>query len=247
MTPLMRTLFATAPLATILPAMTLLATTPFAVQLFRELYNNPQPLFPDIVLTFEDEQVSAHKTLLEKASGVFRAAFAGSWNSTVSRRYSKSVVHSMINHIYGFQELDIPITAEANGEESDVLLKKLDFCFQMYPIGGEYQIKTFQVAVAERFRLLMEKICPGGLSHRHLETRSGYKPLYREMNKCGPHVKRNDFGYLTSEDLSDNGLSASESEDEFEELTSIFNEGPIYTGGFGAHGLQHWSDDELSV
>ncbi|KAI5235902.1 hypothetical protein E4T43_08965 [Aureobasidium subglaciale] len=145
--------------------------------------------------------------------------------------YSKSVVHSMINHIYGFQELDIPITAEANGEESDVLLKKLDFCFQMYPIGGEYQIKTFQVAVAESLQ----------------ETRSEYKPLYREMSKYGPHVKRNDFGYLTSEDLSDNGLSASESEDEFEELTSIFDEGPIYTGGFGAHGLQHWSDDELSV
>ncbi|KAI5210363.1 hypothetical protein E4T42_01356 [Aureobasidium subglaciale] len=258
----------------------------------RELYNNPQPLVPDIVLTFEDEQVSAHKTLLEKASEVFRAAFAGSWDSTVSRRYaiegySKSVVHSMIKHIYGFQELHVTITAEANGEESDVLLKKMDFCFQMYLIGGEYQIKTFQVAVAERFRLLMEETCPGdgrkgdeasrlvkmveavnaffqmneladwecdpSVSHDFTliatdqETRSEDKLLYRKINKWWPPVKRRNPGYLTSEDLTDNGLSDGELEEEFEEHISIFDEGPIYTGGIGAQELHHWSDDGLSV
>lgn len=69
----------------------------------RHLYNNSN--LSDVVLTFGDERIHAHKDILRSKSEVFVAAFSGKFgevNEYAVEGHYDAAIRAMIQHIYGF-------------------------------------------------------------------------------------------------------------------------------------------------
>ena len=118
-----------------------------------EIFYNHQAS-SDILLSFHGRQIYAHKAVLQKASGVFGAAFSGRWTNATSHQYTiegfdADVVVAMVKHIYG---------VELSGIEGHTNDEKIQFLLDVYMIGEEYLITSLQMRVIENIKALLEEL-----------------------------------------------------------------------------------------
>ncbi|CAC9894283.1 unnamed protein product [Aureobasidium pullulans] len=98
----------------------------------RHLYNNSN--LSDVVLTFGDERIHAHKDILRSKSEVFVAVFSGKFgevNEYAIKGHSDADIHAMIQHIYGF------------------VVAKCELFLDVYLLANEYNIVGLIVDVTE--------------------------------------------------------------------------------------------------
>ncbi|KEQ86507.1 hypothetical protein M438DRAFT_353630 [Aureobasidium pullulans EXF-150] len=98
---------------------------------------------PDVVLTFGDERVDAHKDILRSKSEVFVAAFSGKFgevNEYAIEGHSDAAIHAMIQHIYGFA----------------AIVAKCELFLGVYLLANEYDIVGLTVDVTEAIIYCME-------------------------------------------------------------------------------------------
>ncbi|CAD0089049.1 unnamed protein product [Aureobasidium vineae] len=124
------------------------------VTALRKSYNSFELLESIVNLRVGDEQVPAHRLLLETASEVFRAAFGGNWNNAATGQYaieghSKDVAVTMIKHIYG---------SELRGIEGHTEDENIRFLLDVYMIGEEYLITSLQIEVIRKIKDLLGRL-----------------------------------------------------------------------------------------
>ncbi|KAG2163646.1 hypothetical protein JADG_003385 [Aureobasidium aubasidani] len=100
----------------------------------RHLYNNSN--LSDVVLTFGDERIHAHKDILRSKSEVFVAAFSGKFgevNEYAAEGHYDAAIRAKIQHIYGFA----------------AVVAKCELFLDVYLLANEYNIVGLIVDVTE--------------------------------------------------------------------------------------------------
>ncbi|CAD0052137.1 unnamed protein product [Aureobasidium pullulans] len=105
----------------------------------RHLYNNSN--LSDVVLTFGDERIHAHKDILRSKSEVFVAAFSGKFgevNEYAAEGHYDAAIRAMIQHIYGF------------------VVARCELFLDVYLLANEYNIAGLTVDVTEAIIYCLE-------------------------------------------------------------------------------------------
>ncbi|THY34819.1 hypothetical protein D6D01_01858 [Aureobasidium pullulans] len=127
----------------------------------RHLYNNSN--LSDVVLTFGDERIHAHKDILRSKSEVFVAAFSGKFgeiNEYAIEGHSDSAIHAMIQNIYGFgiaPELSqLNYTTYERNKTVAAVVAKCEIFLGVYLLANEYNIVGLTVGVTEAIVYCLE-------------------------------------------------------------------------------------------
>ncbi|THY20431.1 hypothetical protein D6D01_06747 [Aureobasidium pullulans] len=146
---------------------------------FQHLYDNP--FLSDVILSFGDHRIKAHKAILIGYSKVFLAAFTSKLPTTTAGVYEieghdSDLVLDMIKHIYGFPEMTI---APPSPEEK----ARIYYLQDLFLLANEYEVATLSALVTGNFTEMLQsfpKECyihagRDGRSTRYLDTSSSRK------------------------------------------------------------------------